>query len=110
MPKIEDLPNLVSSLHDKVDHLTDLFSSIHSQPPQDRWFDLNELVEYDPEKRSKATFYSYTSRNLMPYHRRGKKITILKSEFDKWQLEGRKKTIIEREAEADKFLLKGKRR
>lgn len=72
----------------------------------DHWFDLNELVEYDPEKRSKATFYGYIHNNTvgLPYHKRGKKLIFLKSEIDLWIKSGRKLTSSEAEAEATKFL------
>lgn len=50
----------------------------------DKWFTLNELVDYDPEKRAKQTFYGLVSRGAIPYHKRGKKLTFLKSEIDFW--------------------------
>lgn len=62
---------------------------------EDQWFDLNDLVTYDPEKRTKATFYRYVHHNEIPYHKRGKKLTFLKSEIDKWLKQGRKKTTEE---------------
>lgn len=72
----------------------------------DRWFDLNELVAYDPEKRSKPTFYGYVHEGTVPYHKRGKKLIFLKSEIDLWLKSGRVKTNTEIEAEADDFLTK----
>jgi len=72
----------------------------------DRWFDLNELVEYDPEKRSKPTFYGYVHEGTIPHHKRGKKLIFLKSEIDLWLKSGRVKTNTEIEAETDDFLTK----
>lgn len=56
------------------------------------WMDLDEVVKYDPEKRSKTTFYKYTSDpdSDFPFHKRGKKIVVLKSEFDEWLKTGKK--------------------
>lgn len=72
----------------------------------DQWFDLNELVEYDPEKRTKPTFYGYIHRGEIPYHKRGKKLTFLKSEIDEWLKSGRRKTNSEIEDEAESYLKK----
>lgn len=85
-----------------------LEQSNDSQPSPDRWFDLNELVSYDPEKRSKPTFYGYVHERTIPFHKRGKKIIFLKSEIDFWLKQGRKKTLSESAAEADQYLSKKK--
>lgn len=69
---------------------------------QDRWFDLDELTDYDPEKRTRATFYGYVHRKEIPFHKRGKKLYFLKSEIDEWLKAGRKKTVDEIEADAKK--------
>lgn len=75
--------------------LIDLKHSKKKPQDEDQWFDLNELVAYDPEKRTKATFYRYVHDNEIPYHKRGKKLTFLKSEIDAWLKLGRKKTLDE---------------
>lgn len=76
------------------------------KPIEDQWFDLNELVEYDPEKRSRNTFYGYICKgdNGFPYHKKSKKITILKSEFDQWLKSGKKKTDADLEEEVNQYL------
>ena len=74
------------------------------QPEPDRFMDLNELVQYDPEKRSKPTFYGYIHDRTIPFHKRGKKVTFLKSEIDSWLKEGRRKTRSEIEADAGQNL------
>jgi excisionase family DNA binding protein len=68
------------------------------------WFDLNELIEYDPEKRTKPTFYGYVHQGTIPYHKRGKKLIFLKSEIDEWLKSGRIKTNSEIEAEAENYI------
>jgi predicted DNA-binding transcriptional regulator AlpA len=84
---------------------------IHSEQPNetDRWFDLSELVAYDPEKRTKPTFYGYISTASIPYHKRGKKLIFLKSEIDTWLRQGRKKTLAETANQAETFLLNKKK-
>lgn len=77
------------------------------QPEQ--WLDLNELIEYDPEKRTKPTWYSKISRNDVPHYKRGKKVYFLKSEIDEWLKEGKCKSNTEIEQEAEAYLLDNKK-
>lgn len=76
--------------------------------PQREWMDLNELVAYDPEKRSKNTFYSYTQDpdSNFPFHKRGKKILVLKSEFDQWIKSGGKNNRKDIAKKVDEVLTK----
>ena len=109
-PTFDELPLAVSQLTNEVSELKTLVLQQFNQPAQDQdqWFDLNELVEYDPEKRTKPTFYGYIHKGLIPYHKRGKKLLFLKSEIDNWLKQGRKKTNAEIEADADEHLSKRK--
>ncbi|HAQ18431.1 MAG TPA: DNA-binding protein [Prolixibacteraceae bacterium] len=108
----ENLPASVHQIYQKLENMERLLleKSNNNQPLPDCWFDLNELVEYDPEKRSKATFYGYVHERAIPFHKRGKKITFLKSEIDFWLKSGRRKTFLETAVEADQFLENKKRR
>jgi len=98
------MDNPFKSLHKRLSNiegiLIELKNSKQITPKEDQWFDLNELVSYDPEKRTKATFYSYVHNNEIPFHKRGKKLTFLKSEIDGWLRQGRKKTLEELKADA----------
>jgi excisionase family DNA binding protein len=104
---IEQLPQAVAQLSTKVDSRFDelkrLILETLQQSDQDHWLDLNELVAYDPEKRSKMTFYGYLRRREIPFHKTGKKVIFLKSEIDTWLKHGRKKTHAEIELEAEKY-------
>ena len=104
---IEDLQTVII---DCVNSCLKTSKHISTQEPSERWFDLNELVNYDPEKRTKPTFYGYISNSTIPYHKRGKKLIFLKSEIDNWLKEGRKRTLIEIESEAENNLVKPKKR
>ena len=105
------LPHAVAQLLTKLNHIEKLLSEKSNSPhyDSDRWFDLDELVRYDPEKRSKPTFYGYVHRQEIPYHKRGRKLIFLKSEIDQWLKGGRRKTIEEIEEEAF-FSLNSKKR
>jgi len=69
-----------------------------------KWLDLNELIEYDPEKRTKPTWYSKVSKGEVPFHKKGKKLYFLKSEIDEWLKSGKRKTNAEIDQEAEAYL------
>lgn len=75
---------------------------VPTQPEQ--WLDLNDLIQYDPEKRTKPTWYSKISRNEVPHYKRGKKVYFLKSEIDEWLKQGKCKSNAEIEQEAEAYL------
>lgn len=106
----EKLPEAVSQIYTKLENIERLLilNSSETQAKIDRWLDLNELVDYDPEKRSKSTFYGYISDRKIPFHKRGKKVLFLKSEIDEWLRAGRKLTISEIEDETMKTIKIGR--
>jgi excisionase family DNA binding protein len=75
------------------------------QPTEtDRWFDLNELCQYHPDKPTKPTVYGWVNARGIPVHKGGKKLRFLKSEIDDWLKQGRKKTWAETAKEAGTYL------
>jgi len=81
--------------------------SHNSQPTEtDRWFDLNELCNYLPDKPAKPTVYGWVHEGVIPCHKGAKKLRFLKSEIDSWLKQGRKKTLAETASEADIYLKK----
>ena len=77
---------------------------ILKQPTEtDRWFDLNELCEYHPDKPCKPTVYGWVNAGIIPVHKGGKKLRFLKSEIDSWLKQGRKKTLAETAGEAEQY-------
>lgn len=74
------------------------------QPTEtDRWFDLNELCIYHPDKPSKPTVYGWVNAGIIPVHKGGKKLRFLKSEIDNWLRQGRKKKFAETASEAEQY-------
>jgi excisionase family DNA binding protein len=73
------------------------------EPPAEteRWFDLNELCTYIPDKPSKPTVYGWVNAGSIPVHKGGKKLRFLKSEIDSWLKQGRRKTLAEITSEAE---------
>jgi len=109
----DQLPTAVNQLNDKLENIEKLLLEKQEQSiseQSDQWFSLNNLISYDPAKRTKATWYSIVSRGEVPYHKNGKNLIFLKSEIDKWLKTGRRKSNAEIEAEAESYLLNSKRK
>jgi len=107
----EYLPMAVEKLGQKLDNLERrIIEQVDRQPSEsDRWFDLEELCNYLPDKPAKATVYGWVHCGNIPYHKGGKKLRFLKSDIDDWLKQGRRKTISEIQMEADSFLSTSKK-
>ncbi len=104
---IEDLQTVII---DCVNSCLKNSKQVHSEQhtEADRWFDLNELCIYLPDKPSKPTVYGWVNACTIPVHKGGKKLRFLKSEIDNWLKQGKKKTHSETALEVDAYLLKKK--
>jgi excisionase family DNA binding protein len=102
---IEDLQTVII---DCVNSCLKNSKQVHSEQPTetDRWFDLNELCIYHPDKPSKPTVYGWVNAGTIPVHKGGKKLRFLKSEIDNWLRQGKKKTLAETATEAENYLKK----
>ena len=104
---LETLPKAFTHLTNEVSEIKRLLleKSNEKQTETDRWFDLNELCIYHPDKPSKPTVYGWVNAGIIPVHKGGKKLRFLKSEIDNWLRQGRKKTLAETASEAESYLL-----
>ena len=102
---LETLPKAFTHLTNEVSEIKRLLleKSNEQSTAVDRWFDLNELCIYHPDKPSKPTVYGWVNANNIPVHKSGKKLRFLKSEIDNWLKQGRKKTLAETALEAEKY-------
>ncbi len=101
-----DMPKALAYLISKVDRLETLLSvSKSEQPDSDKWFNLQELCSYLPDKPARQTVYGWIGQRLIPYHKKGKKLQFLKSEIDAWLLTDKRKTVAELNEEATAFIL-----
>jgi predicted DNA-binding transcriptional regulator AlpA len=109
---LETLPKAFTLLTNEVSEIKRLLlEKSNEQPPQtDRWFDLNELCIYLPDKPAKATVYGWVNASTIPVHKGQKKLRFLKSEIDNWLKQGRKKTFAEIAIEAEAYLSNSKKR
>jgi excisionase family DNA binding protein len=105
---LETLPKAFAHLTSEVSEIKRLLlENSNEQPTEaDRWFDLNELCIYHPDKPSKPTVYGWVNIGAIPVHKGGKKLRFLKSEIDNWLKQGRKKTLAETASEAEAYLKK----
>lgn len=78
-----------------------------SPESEKEWMTIEELVEYDPEKRGKDTFRRYCKSNLIPFYRQGKRYRFKKSEIDEWLKSSRNRTVTEIRGELDSRLSNG---
>ena len=103
---LETLPKAFTLLSNEVSEIKRLLleSSSHQPTEADRWFDLNELCSYHPDKPSKPTVYGWVNAGRVPVHKGGKKLRFLKSEIDLWLKQGRKKTLAETAHQAEQYL------
>ncbi len=70
--------------------------------------DMNEIFTIDQAANflslSKPTIYYYTSKNLIPFSKQGKRVFFSKSDLISWIKAGRQKTITERMVEVKSYL------
>ena len=102
---LETLPKAFTLLTNEVSEIKRLLLEKSNEQPTetDRWFDLNELCIYHPDKPSKPTVYGWVNAGTIPVHKGGKKLRFLKSEIDNWLRQGRKKTLAETASEAEQY-------
>ena len=101
----ETMPKAMEYLIGKVEALEKALLDKNEVPniQVDRWFNIDELKEYDPDRPSKATIYGWVSKGEIPYHKSGKKLRFLQSDIDKWLSNGKRKSEYELKDDANKY-------
>ena len=89
-----DIPQAMVYLTSKVESIEQYLQRNDKlfNRPLDKWFDIDELREYHPDKPSKPTVYSWIANRKIPHHKGGKKLRFKQSEIDAW-LQSENKTI-----------------
>lgn len=103
---LETLPKAFAVLMNEVNAIKEMIVSNNNrnQPDTERWFNIDELCEYLPQKPAKQTVYLWIQNKDIPHYKRGKKLQFLKSEIDNWIKEGRKKTMKDVQREAEMYI------
>lgn len=102
----EQLPQAVALLISEVQELNLFLKTNNSVQvePSNKWFNLQELCEYLPDRPARQTVYGWIGQKLIPYHKKGKKLQFLKSEIDAWLLGDKHKSVSELQADAAAFV------
>ena len=98
-----DIPDALEYLVEKIDRIEMLLETNKPDPKADsanKWMDIRELKEYLPDHPAPTTVYGWVRQNLIPYYKKGKKLSFKKSEIDEWMNSGRQQTDAELEADA----------
>ena len=77
---LEQVPQVVASLEQKVDRLVNLVLELKegkSNTP-DQWLDVEGLMAYHPDKPARKTIYDWVTLRRVPYHKDGKRLRFLK--------------------------------
>lgn len=100
-----DMPQALAYLISKVERLEALLGATkQEQPESDKWFNLQELCDYLPDKPARQTVYGWIGQKFIPYHKKGKKLQFLKSEIDAWLIRDKYKSVAELQADATAFI------
>ena len=65
-----------------------LSQKVSQQMPTGEWLNIKELCDYLPDKPAMATVYGWVGHKQIPFRKSGKKLRFLRSEIDKWLLNG----------------------
>lgn len=98
-----DMPEAMAYLINKVEKLEALLSNnarSENATESDKWFDIQELCSYLPDRPARQTVYGWIGQRLIPYHKKGKKLQFLKSEIDSWLKADKRRTVEELKSEA----------
>ncbi|HOT74104.1 MAG TPA: helix-turn-helix domain-containing protein [Bacteroidales bacterium] len=91
---LEQMPQIVASLEQKVDRLVNLVLELKDAKGNtpDEWMDVEGLMAYHPDKPARKTIYDWVTLRRVPYHKDGKRLRFLRSEIDAWLAGGYHKT------------------
>ena len=92
VPTFDMIPMLMANLLEdnkilsaKIDALNRKISaSVGNNKDNDQRMDVTEAQKYIPGHPAVQTIYGWTSNNMIPYHKVGKRIYFVKSELDAW--------------------------
>jgi len=108
--KFEDLPNAVSRILDKLEHIEKLLTTSPDKPnvSNDKPMSVKEAAEF--LGLSKQTIYGFMFRKVLPYYKPGKQCFFLKKDLINYLMEGRIKSHREIAIEAENYLIKNNRK
>ena len=111
-PTFEMIPTLMVNLIEdnkvlsaKLDAINrKLSASMGNNKDEDERMDVTEAQKYIPGHPAVQTIYGWTSNNMIPYHKVGKRIYFLKSELDAWLSKEQHKSKDDLREEAEEYV------
>jgi len=102
----ESLPTAVAEIASEISEIKRMLLKVADSQPVvvDKWFDLQDLCNYLPDKPSKPTVYGWVRDGLIPVNKGSKRLRFLKSQVDLWLKTGKRKTLAELSVEADQYI------
>ena len=102
-----DMPKALAYLVDKVVRLESLLEKQHqatAPEPTCKWMDIKELQAFLTDHPAASTVYGWIRNGLIPYYKKGKKLSFKRSEIEEWMNSGRQQTDAELEAAAQDYI------
>ena len=111
-PTFEMIPTLMVNLIEdnkvlsaKLDAINrKLSASMGNNKDENERMDVTEAQKYIPGHPAVQTIYGWTSNNMIPYHKVGKRIYFLKSELDAWLSKEQHKSKDDLREEAEEYV------
>lgn len=103
----DTLPDAITYLIEKVEKLETLLEKHNQAPvpePASKWMDVKELQAYLPDHPAAPTIYGWIRNGLIPYYKKGKKLSFKRSEIEEWMNSARQQTEAEMEAAAQDYV------
>ena len=105
--KFDDLPDVVATLVEEVKSLRHVIDERLSKPQPEQksvWMDVKELQKFLPDHPAAPTVYGWIRNGLIPYYKKGKKLSFKRSEIEEWMNSGRQQTEAEIAAAAEDYV------
>jgi predicted DNA-binding transcriptional regulator AlpA len=96
----DNLPQAVSGLYDKLEHIEKLLSELGNPPAQDPDEILNITQASALIRKTVSTIYTLVNKSEIPVSKKGNRLYFSKLELIAWIRSGRKKTNQEISIEA----------
>ena len=112
VPTFDMIPMLMANLLEdnkilsaKLDAINRKISaSVGNNKDDDQRMDVSEAQKYIPGHPVVQTIYGWTSNNMIPYHKVGKRIYFVKSELDAWLSKEQHKSQEDLRKEAEEYV------
>ena len=112
VPTFDMIPMLMANLLEdnkilsaKLDAINRKISaSVGNSMDDDQRMDVSEAQKYIPGHQAVQTIYGWTSNNMIPYHKVGKRIYFVKSELAAWLSKEQHKSQEDLRKEAEEYV------